>query len=437
MISLLQFAAFVFALAYQFSFFWMLHTFIPLRKGVLIRLLAFALSRHLAGVVVYRHDLDNILLSFFGLILYLILFHQGKMMEKMAAAFIFYPVMVSVNFLMMDASSQIFFAMADAPDLHEMWTDAIRLADASIYAAACFARLLFWCGVSLLLKKPLQHIRLNLTAGMWLIVDSLMAVPGIGCFTVIYFNIGESFAIYPLCIAAIFSSLGCVCLVAYLGDAMQAACQLERLRMQQGYYQGKLKEEERIRSIYHDMKNHLLVLEKSQGREATKQMARELRAQIAEYEDYTRTGNEFLDIILKDKAEKARGQHVDFSAVVDFHGISFIEPLDLSTFFGNGLDNAMEALEKLPEGQRAILLKAGRVQDFVSIRIENPCVPGEGAGNRRTSKADGFLHGFGISNMRKAAEKYGGQLVAKQEKERFVLKILIPVPKGKGLACSG
>lgn len=116
--------------------------------------------------------------------------------------------------------------------------------------------------------------------------------------------------------------------------------------------------------------------------------------------------------------------------MVDFHGIGFIEPLDLSTIFGNGLDNAMEADGKLPEGQRAILLKAGRVQDFVSIRIENPCVPEEGTGNRRTSKADRFLHGFGILNMKKAAEKYGGQLVAKQEKEKFVLKILIPIPKG-------
>ncbi len=430
MIPLLQFAAFAFVLAYQLLFFWMLHTFIPLRKGSLLRLLAFALSRHLAGVIIYRHDLDGILLSFIGLALYLILFHQGKMMEKMTAAFIFYPITVSVNFLMMDASSQIFFAVADAPALNEMWTEGTRLADAAIFAAAVFIRLLFWGGIYLFLKKPLQHVRLNLTAGTWLIVDSLIIVSGIGCFTAIYFDIGESFAIYPLCIAAIFSSLGCVCLVARLGDAMQAACQLERLKMQQNYYRGKMKEEERVRSVYHDMKNHLLVLEKSQGQEDAKQMAKELRAQIAGYEDYARTGNEFLDIILKDKAEKAREQHVDFSAMVDFHGIGFIEPLDLSTIFGNGLDNAMEADGKLPEGQRAILLKAGRVQDFISIRIENPCVPEEGTGNRRTSKADRFLHGFGILNMKKAAEKYGGQLVVKQEKEKFVLKILIPIPKG-------
>ncbi len=431
MTPLLQFSAFAFALAYQLLFYWMLHTFIPLRGGALLRVVAFAVSRHLAGAVVYRNDLDGVLFSFLGLILYLILFHRGKIMEKMSAAFIFYPVMVSVNFLMMDVSSQIFFAMENPPESSELWTDAIRLADAGIYAAACFLRLLFWCGIFLFLKKPLQNIRLNLTAGMWLLVDSLILASGVGCFTAIYFMEEPPFAIYPLCVAAIFSSLGCVLLVAYLGDAMQAACQLERLRMQQEYYHGKMKEEERIRSIYHDMKNHLLVLEKGQRQEAAQQMAKELRAQIADYEDYVRTGNEFLDIILKDKAEKARERQVDFSAAVDFHGIGFIDPLDLSTLFGNGLDNAMEADEKLPEGQRAILLKAGRVQDFVSIRIENPCVPEEGAGSRRrTSKDDGFLHGFGIANMRKAAEKYGGQLVAKQEQERFVLKILIPIPKG-------
>ena len=143
MTPLLQFSAFAFALAYQLLFYWMLHTFIPLRGGALLRVVAFAVSRHLAGAVVYRNDLDGVLYSFFGLALYLILFHRGKIMEKLSAAFIFYPVMVSVNFLMMDVSSQIFFAMENPPESPELWTDAIRLADAGIYAAACFLRLLF------------------------------------------------------------------------------------------------------------------------------------------------------------------------------------------------------------------------------------------------------------------------------------------------------
>ena len=156
-------------------------------------------------------------------------------------------------------------------------------------------------------------------------------------------------------------------------------------------------------------------------------MAQQLRAQIADYENYIHTGNDFLDIIIRDKAEKARQKHIDFSALIDFGGVDFIEPLDISTLFGNGIDNAIEASEKLPEEQRVILIKAGQVQNFVSILIENNCV-GEPAADGRTAKTDKFLHGFGIANMQKAAEKYGGTCTTTQENGKFTLKILLPVP---------
>ncbi len=46
----------------------------------------------------------------------------------------------------------------------------------------------------------------------------------------------------------------------------------------------------------------------------------------------------------------------------------------------------------------------------------------------KTSKEDPFLHGFGLSNIRKAAEKYDGQCMVKAVKGKYVLKIMIPVP---------
>ena len=200
--------------------------------------------------------------------------------------------------------------------------------------------------------------------------------------------------------------------------------QIAQLQQQYAYYQDKQRDEERIRSIYHDMKNHLLVLEGSQGTKATRQMAQELRSQIADYENYIHTGSSFLDIIIRDKAEKAREKHIDFSAFIDFSGINFIEPLDISTLFGNGIDNAIEASEKLPQEQRIILVKAGRVQDFVSILIENNCAE-EAHADGHTTKADKFLHGFGISNMKKTAEKYGGTCTTTQKNGKFTLKILL------------
>lgn len=204
--------------------------------------------------------------------------------------------------------------------------------------------------------------------------------------------------------------------------------QIAQLKQQYAYYQDKLKDEERIRSIYHDMKNHLLVLEGSQGTEATRHMAQEIRSQIADYENYIHTGNDFLDILIRDKAEKARVKRIDFSAFIDFIGIDFIETLDISILFGNGIDNAIEASEKLPEEQRVILVKAGKVRDFVSILIKNNCSD-EAHMDGYTTKADKFLHGFGISNMKKAAEKYGGTCTATQTNGTFLLKVLLPIPK--------
>ena len=216
--------------------------------------------------------------------------------------------------------------------------------------------------------------------------------------------------------------------VLYLREQEQRdQVQIAQLQQQFAYYQDKQRDEERVRAIYHDMKNHLLVLESKQNTEETRQMAQELRNQIADYENYVHTGNEFLDIILKDKAEKARAKHIDFSAVVDFDGVDFIEPLDISTLFGNGIDNAIEACEKLQEEDRVILVKAGKVQNFVSILIENNCVEEAPPKGRRTTKADTLLHGFGLSNMQKAAEKYGGTCTTRREAGTFTVKILLPI----------
>ena len=248
-----------------------------------------------------------------------------------------------------------------------------------------------------------------------------------------YLNLGES---NTLILDVITSVLGVVFIVqflysrnvSYLRESEQRdKMQIAQLQQQFAYYQEKMKDEERVRSIYHDLKNHLLVMESRQNTEETRQMAETLRSQIADYEDYVHTGNEFLDIILKDKAAKAREKQIDFSAMVDFHGIDFMEPLDISTIFGNAIDNAIEASENLPEYKRLITVKAERVRDMLLITIENNTAPGNHL-TEGTTKKDRFVHGFGIPNIKKAVEKYGGQCSFQQEERVYRLKILIPCP---------
>ena len=212
-------------------------------------------------------------------------------------------------------------------------------------------------------------------------------------------------------------------------QAQRDKMQLLQMRQQFDYYQEKLKDEERVRSVYHDMKNHLLVLKQRTDSPETAEMIEKLQREVAVYEEYVHTGNEILYIILKEKAGIAREKRIDFSVTADLSDIDFIEPLDISTIFGNGLDNAIEASEKLSEVQRVILVKAGKVQKFFAILIENNCAEENKDVKSRTAKQDDFLHGFGSSNMRKSAEKYGGQMTTKSENGKFTLKILIPIPE--------
>lgn len=409
-------------------FYKILQTFIPVRKHPAIRIAAFFVVGYISNVIVYLNDLVNILAALCGFIAYVVVFHQGKVVEKITTILTFYPIMVAVNFLMMDGSGQLFFLVIHAPGSPDAgWTEGMWLADAAFYALANLARLLFWIGVGRFLKKPLQQIRFNLTTKMWFIVDSMIMISSIAVFTTVYSITGKPMLIYPLCIASVFSSLGCIYLVAYMSESAQKAYHTQKLEMQQKYYEDKLKEEERVRAIYHDMKNHLLVMEQAGGVGEAGQIAEQLRKSLSSYEDYVHTGNAILDIIVKEKTQQAREKQIDFSAMIDFEDAPFIETLDISTIFGNGMDNAIEACERLPQEQRVILVKAGKVHNFLSILMENTCLNENGSKPQRTSKKDEFLHGFGLSNIRRAVEKYNGQCTTHAEDGRFSLKILIPI----------
>ena len=144
------------------------------------------------------------------------------------------------------------------------------------------------------------------------------------------------------------------------------------------------------------------------------------------YENYYRTGNPYLDVIIRDKAKAAREKQIDFTAIIHFADGGFLDPLDISTIFGNALDNAIEASEKLAIPRRVVSVKARRIHDMLVIAVENNALP-DADTSGKTTKEDTLFHGFGLSNIRAAAEKYDGQCTVKCAGGVFVLKIMIPM----------
>ncbi len=429
MIGFLDILSFGLEWGYVLVFCWMLHTFLPLRRNRALRVLAFFDCSFLAPAVIYSNDLPGLIGVLTGFGAYVALFHRGRWMEKLSAVLVFGPALIAVNYMTQDAGSRIFFGLTQAPSgPSQGWTRQELLASTAIHTGFQLVRLLFWTGAWLLLKKHLRRITSDLTARMWLVVDALMLSPFVAIFTIIYFLPEAPVIVYPICVTSIFSGFGCIWLAAYICASVRTACHAQELEVKQDYYRDRMKDEERVRGIYHDLKNHLLVLQaRTEDGQELRRSVQGLQEQIGAYEDYYHTGNEFLDIILRDKAGKAQERKIAFSAMLSMEDSAFLDPLDISTIFGNALDNAIEASEKLPEERRAIVAKAGRIRDILVVSVENNALP-EAAPSLKTTKRDERAHGFGLPNIRKAVERYGGQCSVRAREGQFLLKIMIPVP---------
>ena len=108
-----------------------------------------------------------------------------------------------------------------------------------------------------------------------------------------------------------------------------------------------------------------------------------------------------------------------------------MEPGDLVVMFGNALDNAREAVRKVPEEEkREIVVRADARQNFAVLRVENHfCgrLEYDRAGEIRTTKDHEERHGYGIKNIRLAAGKYQGEVTVAEEDGRFILTVMIPI----------
>ncbi len=428
MIWFLETLSFLLAWGYTFLFFRIINTFLTLRGNWFIKVLAFLVCGYLADCIIYSNDLESILGAMVSFFAYVLIFYRGTLMEKVSVLLVFYPALIAINYLMLDIGGRLFFSVKRANYEEMLQSPKLTLISTAIHTISLLLRFLFWVGAWLILRKFLSKVASRLNIRMWLIVDMLMLASFVAIFTIIYFMPEDTAIVYPICLASIFSSFGCMYLASYICESMQTAYHVQELEMQQGYYKDRIRDEERVRSIYHDMKNHLLLLQAQAGNgQEVRDSIQELTDQIQEYENYHRTGNEFLDIVIRDKSKIAQEKKIDFNAVISFESGSFLEPLDISTIFGNALDNAIEASEKLPEDKRLITVKAERVRDMLLIMIENNVLPGTAAGSE-TTKTDRFIHGFGLPNIKNAVGKYGGQCSIKSEDGKFTLKIIVPIP---------
>lgn len=199
---------------------------------------------------------------------------------------------------------------------------------------------------------------------------------------------------------------------------------------------GRQHSDESIRALRHDLKNHTIALQLLLERGDTEGALRYLntfREQADVPAGIFHTGNDLLDGLLRQKLLPVLEQGVAVKVSIDFRQGTFIDPFDLCILMGNVLDNAIEACSRLPSpSERLINVSGGPSANFLLIRVENSCATGLSFSNElpQTTKANAFLHGFGLRNIQQVLNRYDGNLtVNAAEHGKFVSTMLIPIPE--------
>jgi len=189
-----------------------------------------------------------------------------------------------------------------------------------------------------------------------------------------------------------------------------------------------------IRALKHDMGNHITVLEnlfmKKETKELGKYMA-ELKTALNESAGEIKTGNPVTDVILTQKHKEAEEKGIDFFCKFMYPADTGINAFDVSVILNNAIANAFEGVKGCENPY--ISVSAYRKKNAYMMEVTN-CISksveiDNETGLPETTKNDKGSHGFGLTNIRKVAQKYYGDIDISQEKNSFRLTVMLMVKR--------
>lgn len=182
-----------------------------------------------------------------------------------------------------------------------------------------------------------------------------------------------------------------------------------------------------IQDIRHDMKNRLtgLLAAAEQGSaELIKDRLQEVLGDIRLAEEIIYSANPVVNAILKVKSIKAKEKEIPMQVTTLLPQRVSVDIGDMGVLYGNLLDNAIEAAMAVEQEKRYVHVESKFQEGRLLLSIKNS-KPSGTSSYQQTNKKDKIKHGRGIRSVRKVAEKYGGELLLKDQGEHFEAVLLL------------
>ncbi|KJU72116.1 sensor histidine kinase [Clostridium baratii] len=139
--------------------------------------------------------------------------------------------------------------------------------------------------------------------------------------------------------------------------------------------------------------------------------------------------NKIIDAICLSKRSICKEKGINIKFDIKVSEVINIDDLDLCIIYGNILDNAIEACNRIVDQnkEKFIDIKSSIVKGYLTIKIVNSK---DGVSIKRngkfiTLKKDKKNHGIGLYSVQKSVDKYNGQVILKDKEEVFTTCIII------------
>lgn len=400
--------------------------FLPVRSGRRWKALLFVFLSGVTGMVIWVGD-ENLLLTLPVFFAVFLACSRGDRVGRLAVTAVFFCLIMPVC------------ALLDTYYVKE--TYGRPLDDFFLYSSKLL-RPVIWGLLYLAVRRRLPDRPPRLSPRLWKLVVLLASMPFCSLVAVVAMTAWQydvspdlhglelklGLAVLPF---VFLTSLALLYAIRVLEDheRLEEADKLASLR--ESYYQGLRREERQVRTLRHDLRNHLTVVQGLLERGETERAARylgEIAASPAMGGRRILCENETANVVLAAKAEAMDQAGLTGDFAVSLPRELPITDTDLCALLGNALDNAMEAAAQAED--KEITVRCRVEKGLFMLRVEN-AVGGEIRPDLATTKADRSAHGFGLSGMREIAERCGGSLETRAEGGRFQLVACLPLDGGR------
>lgn len=230
------------------------------------------------------------------------------------------------------------------------------------------------------------------------------------------------FMILDICVMVIFNRIS-----AARESEQRLRLMHQQEELQHQMYQELQKKYAETCKVAHDINRHVsslkALIETNGSSDKAQKYLSELMEESNRLYPAIKNQNPMLEIILNTTMAKCLSNNIEFSMSVEDFEMPFISDMDMTTIFSNLFDNAIEACREIVKSRRKIRMIMRAQMGLIVIKITNPCADFNITDIKFGRSTKKNHSGIGLSNVRKAVEKYEG--IMKVENKNFMFSVTI------------